>query len=542
MNVSSTFVQRPRALVMRMFKLPKVVKTIGGRLGLALACLLLATAGIGGFAVNQLNAVQAANSEISDKWMAGVRLTSQMNTDASDFRIAEAKHILASDENERARYDAELDTFAGRLERNASDYARLISSAEEKKLFNDFKRERQRYLDENVRMMRLSRNGQAEDAKALLVYNSQKKYEGASAALRRLVDHNIAAGRSAGDAGQATYLSARRWIFAVLACTIVFGAVLSWAIARSITRPLNAAASVADSVAHGDLTVHVPPGGSDETGQLLKSLKVMTSNLSRLVSTVRMGSEEVAVSSNEIATGNSDLSHRTELQAARLQHTASSMVQLNEAVQAVDASASGAARLADEARRLADKGGEVVGEVVKTMREIALSSERIGEITGVINSIAFKTNILALNAAVEAARAGEAGRGFGVVAGEVRALAQSCAQAAKDIKNLIDESKGKVQAGGSLVSQAGVTMNAIGAQVNSVNDMIGQIGSATRAQTVDIAQVCESVAELDRTTQQNAALVEQSAAASEGLREQAQYLVEAVAAFKTSQGWGAAEP
>ena len=530
-----------RALAVQVLKIPRLVSSIGGRLALALAALLLATAGIGGFAVFQLTAVQAANSEISGKWMAGVRLTSQMNTDASDFRIAEAKHILASDEVERARYDAELKTFTAALEKNASDYAQLISSPEEKKLFDDFKRERQRYLDENVRMMRLSRDGQAEDAKALLVYNSQKKYEGASAALRRLVDHNIVAGRNAGEASTTTYLSARKWIFGVLVITILVGALLSWAIARSITRPLKAAASVADAVAHGDLTVEVPDGGSDETGQLLRSLKVMTANLSRLVGTVRLGSEEVAVSSNEIATGNSDLSHRTEMQAARLQQTASSMTQLNEAVHAIDASASGAARLAEEARQLAHKGGDVVGGVVKTMREIALSSERIGEITGLINNIAFKTNILALNAAVEAARAGEAGRGFGVVAGEVRSLSQSCAQAAKDIKTLIDESKSKVHAGGSLVKEAGVTMTAIAAQVNSVNDMIGRISSATRTQTHDIAQVCESVAELDRTTQQNAALVEESAAASEGLREQAKQLVDAVAVFRTSDAWCGAE-
>jgi len=507
---------------------------IGTRLALAFAALLTLSAALGAFAVMQLDVVRTSSTEITDKWMAGVRLTSQINTDASNFRIAEVKHILASDADERAHREQEMKAVSDALAKNAAEYAKLLSSPDENKLFDGFKRERQRYLDEHQKMMRLSRDGQVEDAKALLTYNSQKKYEGASEALRRLVDHNIAGAAQAGAHSDATYLLARRWILGVLAATIAIGAGLSLAIARSIGRPLKEAVDVAAAVAKGDLTVQVPAGGSDETGQLLQALRAMTSSLLRLIVEVHQGSEQVAASSQQIATGNADLSQRTEQQAARLQQVASAMTELEAAVRAIDESASRAARLADGTSSVAGKGRDVMNRVVDTMHGISASSDRIGEITALIDGIAFKTNILALNAAVEAARAGEAGRGFGVVASEVRSLAHSSAQAAKDIKLLIDESKQRVQGGSTLVSEAGGAMNDIAAQAKRVSELIATISAATTAQIADISRVCEAVGELDQATQQNAALVEESAAASESLREQARHLVDAAAAFRTT--------
>ena len=508
---------------------------IGMRLALAFTALLMLAAALGAFAIVQLGVVKTASAEISDKWMAGVRLTSQMNTDASNFRIAEVKHLLAADADERAQYENEMKAVADALLDNAAAYAQGVSSPEEQKLFDDFKRERQRYLDEHAKMMRLSRNGHVEDAKALLTYNSQQKYEGASAALRHLVDFNIAGGQRASTESDAVYVLARQGILAVLLGAIVLGAALSWAIARSIVKPLKAAVAVAGAVAEGNLTIKVPRGGNDETGQLLQMLQAMTASLGKLVGEVHQGSEQVASSSQQIATGNADLSQRTEQQAARLQQVASSMKQLEDAVRAIDESASDAARLADGASDLAGKGGAVVGRVVDTVRGIAISSARIGEITGLIDSIAFKTNILALNAAVEAARAGEAGRGVGVVAGEVRALAQSSAQAARDIKSLIEESKARVEAGSALVGEAGAAMGEISAQVNSVNQLIAKICAATRSQSADISSVCAAVVQLDEATQQNASLVEESAAASQSLMEQAHQLVDAVAVFRTQR-------
>jgi methyl-accepting chemotaxis protein len=507
--------------------------SIGTRLALASAALLALTAALGVFAVVQLGVVKRASSEISDRWMVGVRLTSQMNTDASNFRIAEVRHILAGDAEERARLREELKAVEDTLQRHASAYAGLIASPEETKLLEAFKRERQRYLDEHLKMVRLSEAGQVEDAKALLTYNSQKKYEGASAALQRLVDHNITGGRRASEASNRTHAESLRWIVAVLIVAVAIGAALSIVIARSITRPLKVAASVADAVAGGDLTVRVPVAGADETGRLLQALRVMTSSLATLAGNVRRGSEQVATSSQQIAMGNADLSQRTERQAARLQQAATTMLQLDSAVRAIEASASGAARLVGGASNLADRGNALMVSLVGTMRRVTDAGERIGEIIALVDSIAFKTNILALNAAVEAARAGDSGRGFGVVAGEVRSLAQISAQAAKDIKQLVDESRHAVGAGSNLAGEAGRAMEDIASQVNSVSRIIGSISEATTAQARDISRVSEAVSQIDQATQQNAALVEQSAAAAEHLREQARHLVDAVAALRT---------
>jgi methyl-accepting chemotaxis protein len=509
---------------------------IATRLALAFSALLLLSAGLGAFAIWQLGVVKQASDEITDKWMAGVRLSSQMNTDASDFRIAEAKHILAADDTERQKYDGELKAVAEVLQKHTADYEQLVSSPDEKKLFDGFRRERQRYLDEHARMMRLSGAGQAEDAKALLTYNSQKKYEGASAALRRLVDYNIAGAQQASRTSDRTYALARQWIVTVLLATVALGAALSWAIARSISRPLRQAVGVAGAVAEGDLGVRVPAGGRDETGQLLQALQVMTGSLNKLVGEVHLGSEQVAISSREIASGNADLSRRTEQQAAQLQQVAASMTQLQAAVKSIDEAASHATRLAGGAAHLAQMGAAVMERMVENMHHITGASKRIGDITGLIDAIAFKTNILALNAAVEAARAGEAGRSFGVVASEVRALAHSSAEAARDIKGLIEQSKETVSAGSSLVGEVGGAMSEISAQVASVSQLIGRISTATNDQAADISQVCEAIARLDGATQRNAALVEQSAAASESLREQARNLVAATAVFRTQQG------
>ena len=308
-----------------------------------------------------------------------------------------------------------------------------------------------------------------------------------------------------------------------------------WTIARTITESVQLAAKLADAVAAGDLTTDVPDAGRDEIGSLLRSLGAMNSSLSAVVSSVRSNAESVAIASAQIAQGNQDLSGRTEQQASALQQTASSMEELSGTVKQNADNARQANQLAANASSVAIQGGEVVAQVVDTMKGINASSKRIADIISVIDGIAFQTNILALNAAVEAARAGEQGRGFAVVASEVRNLAQRSADAAKEIKILIKASVERVDQGTVLVDQAGATMTEVVTSIRRVTDIMGEISAASTEQSLGVSQVGEAVTQMDQTTQQNAALVEESAAAAESLKAQAQQLVDAVAVFKLSR-------
>ncbi|MFZ3287645.1 MAG: methyl-accepting chemotaxis protein [Telluria sp.] len=311
-------------------------------------------------------------------------------------------------------------------------------------------------------------------------------------------------------------------------------------LARSISRPLERAVEIAQTVARGDLTSHITVTGRDETGKLLQALKDMNDSLLGIVSEVNAGTVMIATASAQIASGNADLSSRTEEQASALEETASSMEQLTAAVRQNAEHARQANTLAESASGVAVKGGRIVSQVVDTMASINGSSRKIVEIIAVIDGIAFQTNILALNAAVEAARAGEQGRGFAVVASEVRTLAQRSASAAKQIKGLIEDSVQKVDLGDALVHQAGATMDEIVASVKRVTDIMGDVAGATREQEAGIGQINQAVMEMDGVTQQNAALVEQAAAAAAALQQQAEMLANAVSVFKLDTGAPAA--
>ena len=353
-----------------------------------------------------------------------------------------------------------------------------------------------------------------------------------AASLAKLVEEEIEAGQREYDHAQATAQALSWTVGAIALLAFLTGTLLAWLITRSITRPLNEAVHITETVARGDLTARIDATGRDEPGRLLAALQHMIASLVTVVGAVRASSDSIATGSAQIATGNADLSQRTEEQASNLQQTAASMEQIAGTVKNTADTARQAAALASSTSDAAAEGGAVVGQVVSTMQEISASSRKIADIIGVIDGIAFQTNILALNAAVEAARAGEQGRGFAVVAGEVRNLAQRSAGAAKEIKALIGASVERVEAGARLVGDAGTTMTDIVSRVRRVADLIGEISSATVEQTSGIVQVSGAVGQLDQVTQQNAALVEESAAAADSLNQQAAKLVAAVKVFR----------
>ncbi|HXY05498.1 MAG TPA: methyl-accepting chemotaxis protein [Burkholderiaceae bacterium] len=356
-----------------------------------------------------------------------------------------------------------------------------------------------------------------------------------STAIHAMVEWKVSHSKDNADETQAAFASGATLILALTLMGVAAAIVMGIAIARSIARPLAVSIKVADAVARGDLTCDLVPEGADEMTRLQQALRDMVLGLRRVVSSVRTGVDSVATASGQIASGNQDLSARTEQQASRLEQTAASMEQLSTTVLQNSQSARQANQLAAAASAVAGIGGQAVGQVVQTMGEIQASSRKIAEIIGVIDGIAFQTNILALNAAVEAARAGEQGRGFAVVAGEVRSLAQRSAQAAREIKSLIADSVDKVESGSRQVTDAGKTMKELVDRVQRVTDLLGEIASATMEQSSGIGLVNDAVSQLDKMTQQNAALVEQSAEAAASLREQASQLAQVVAIFKTGQ-------
>ncbi len=376
---------------------------------------------------------------------------------------------------------------------------------------------------------------QAGDQAALSAFTAKQLYpaiDPIGGAIAKLINIQL---KEANAYYQVSNAHADRTLWVSLVTSVV---VLSVALAcaiwimRSIVRPIEEAVRVAEAVAEGDLSQRIESNSQDETGRLLASLRRMTEGLSDIVSEVRTGSESIATGSSQIAMGSTDLSQRTEEQASNLQQTAASMEELTATVRHNADTARAANQLAASASEVAERGGQVVGQVVQTMESITASSRKINDIIGVIDGIAFQTNILALNAAVEAARAGEQGRGFAVVAGEVRTLAQRSAQAAREIKALIQESVERVDHGSSQVGEAGQTMNDIVVQVKRVTDLIGEISSASGEQSRGIEQVSDAVTQLDQVTQQNAALVEESAAAAESLKHQAAHLSGLVSRFR----------
>jgi methyl-accepting chemotaxis protein len=375
------------------------------------------------------------------------------------------------------------------------------------------------------------KQGRWDDAEHVLIAAINPTYRVGTVASTELSDFLSQRGKANDLAVEATIANMKYLLAGAVVLSLVLAVATTLMLIRGITTPLNQAIAIARRVASGDLSSHIEVHSSNELGDLLRALKAMNESLVAVVASVRQSSDSIATGSGQIATGNADLSQRTEKQASNLQQTAASMEQLTSTVKTNAEAALQAEQLAKSASDVAAEGGVTVSHVVATMEQISASSKKIGDIISVIDGIAFQTNILALNAAVEAARAGEQGRGFAVVAGEVRSLAQRSAQAAREIKTLIGDSVEKVEVGSRQVNDAGRTMGEIVQQVRRVSDLIAAISAATHEQTSDIGQVSGAVSQLDQVTQQNAALVEESAAAAESLQQQAARLVDAVAIF-----------
>ena len=511
---------------------------MSAKLIVSFASVLTLTLVVAIFSIVQLGRVNQTSTDMEINWMPSVRATSDMNTNTSDFRIAALQHILSVDANDMSRYEQEMAKVMAQFEKNRAEYAALISSPDERKMYDAFLKNWNEYLAEHKKVLELSRANANDEAKSLVRGNSQVQFDEASGDLLKLVELNVAGGRQASADGNVMYDGARAWIIGLSAAAIALSILIVVAVLRSVRTQLGGdpayAAEIVRSIAKGDLNVHVEVQANDKQS-LLFFMSEMRASLEGIVNQVRAGTVSIGAATRQIAVGNLDLSSRTEEQASSPEETASSMEEMTSTVKQNADNARQANQLAISASDIATKGGAVVAQVVETMGSINASSSKIVDIIGVIDGIAFQTNILALNAAVEAARAGEQGRGFAVVASEVRNLAQRSAAAAKEIKALIGTSVEQVEEGATLVDQAGSTMQGIVDSIRSVTDIMSEISAANLEQTQGIDQINQAIVQMDNTTQQNAALVEEAAAASQALQDQAARLAELVSVFKTSE-------
>jgi methyl-accepting chemotaxis protein-1 (serine sensor receptor) len=498
-----------------------------------LAMLMLIVGGMGLYGTSKAN---DAMHGVYDDRLVPLGELSVIGGRLASNRIAMLRAMLNPTAEEIAKGIAAVESSTAEADRQWSAYVGTYLTPEEKKLADEFVALRQTYLKEALHpAMAALKSNDLVQAKKIFLEVVPTFIRPVEAKLAALMQLQLDVAQAETKASASRYALIRALSLALIASGLVGSVVLGLFIVRGILKELgtepSTAASLVSAVARGDLSVHIDVKNGDATS-LLAKLRDMQRSLAGVVSNVRQNSDSIATASAQIAQGNLDLSQRTEQQAGALEQAAASMEELSSTVKANADNARQANQLAMGASKVATDGGAVVAKVVDTMKGINESSRKIADIIGVIDGIAFQTNILALNAAVEAARAGEQGRGFAVVASEVRSLASRSADAAKEIKSLIGASVDRVEQGTALVDQAGATMAEVVNSVKRVTDIMGEISAASSEQSAGVSQVGEAVSQMDRTTQQNAALVEESAAAAESLKVQAEQLVQAVAVFK----------
>ncbi len=509
--------------------------TVGQQLACAFLSVLALLGVIGAIAMHSVAQVNQQAEALSNKWLQGVGQLAAARAAVLSAREFEVKHSRTTDRSYHAEYEDKIKEASALVTTQLGHYKKLVDGSAERTLYAKLTDAWAAYGKAAEQVLALGRAGKPQDATEISDGLGSMAVDEAIAALDNLSQFNFEGANAASTEATQVFKQSQQLIIGLIGVAMLMGITLAVAITRGLLRQLGGeprlAVVVAQAVANGDLTTRIDLHKNDQTS-LMAKLADMQNALARAVLQVRQSSESVATASMQIAQGNDDLSSRTEQQASALQQTASSMAQLGSTVRQNADNARQANQVAATASGAARQGNEVVSQVVSTMQGINNSSQKMSEIIGVIDAIAFQTNILALNAAVEAARAGEQGRGFSVVAAEVRNLAQRCTTAAKEIKVLITSSVAQVDQGTKLVAHAGATINDVVNAIGKVANIVGEISTASQEQSSGVAQVGEAVSQMDQSTQQNAALVEESAAAAQSLKYQAQQLVEAVAVFK----------
>jgi methyl-accepting chemotaxis protein len=505
--------------------------TLAVKLMVSFLVVLALTAVLGGFSLMQIGRVHDATGDLIARWTPAQHILLDLRSEFARFRIEEFRHMLATRNSEARAAETVMQQIMRRREALEQQFQALPLTEDEQKVWRGYRDSIKRYLILHEKLLSLSDQGRTEEAKALAQEQGAALDQSVGKSLSTLLAAVEQGSHASGLEADATFDQARVGVAALLAVALVCGLGLSWLIARRVSKPLNEAVEIASAVARGNLASRIHVASRDETGRMMAALSAMNRSLSQMIREVTVHGKQIAAGIEQLSTGNSALSARTEEQAASLEQTAASMQDMAHTVRSNYEAAQGARTAADRASALAQRGGAMVQQVVMAIAAIKTSSGKINDIIGVIDGIAFQTNILALNAAVEAARAGEQGRGFAVVAAEVRSLAQRSGAAAREIKQLIESSTGQIASSNELAAGTGDAMKEMVDAANRVNDLMSEIVQAGDSQTAGIDQIAQAIVQLDGITQRNADLVEQASASAGLLKQEIDGMSNAIGRF-----------